>query len=63
MSALTLRLPQPLHRLVRIAAASRGLSAHAWMLGALRGGVLRAGRRRGPVRAALGHRRTAARRR
>lgn len=37
----TLRLPEDLARWVSIAAASKRQSAHAWMLDALQGAVLR----------------------
>ena len=53
MAATTLRLPEDLHQLVRLAAASRGQSDHAWMLAALRGAILHQARARGQAGAAL----------
>jgi len=55
MAATTLRLPEDLHRLVRMAAAMRGQSDHAWMLAAIRGTILyEAKTKRGaPLAAAL----------
>lgn len=38
---LTLRLPDDLHRLAAIAAASRRQSLHAWLVGAVRSQLLR----------------------
>ena len=40
MAATTLRLPDDLHRLVRIASGERGQSDHAWMVAAIRAQVL-----------------------
>lgn len=56
MSTLLLRrVPPDLHRLVRVAAATTGVSMQAWMLAALRAAVLRQAAEAGgePVRAAL----------
>ena len=46
MAATTLRLPEDLHRLVRIAAGARGQSDHAWVLAAVREAILRQARRK-----------------
>ena len=53
--AVLLRLPEPLHDLARIAAATKRQSLHAWMLAAIRAAILQQARGRGgaPVAAAL----------
>lgn len=43
MAALTLRIPDDLHALIRVAAATRGQTVHAWLLAAVRSSTLRQG--------------------
>ena len=53
--AILLRLPESLHDLARIAAATKRHSLHAWTLAAIRAAILQQARGRGgaPVAAAL----------
>lgn len=48
-----LRIPEDLARVLRIAAAARGQSVHAYMLAAIRASILRDGARDQSVAAAL----------
>jgi uncharacterized protein (DUF1778 family) len=61
MATLTLRPPEDLHQVARIAAAAAGQSVSAWILGAMRAQALRAAEqdKRGPVAAELERQTTA----
>lgn len=55
MANFVLRIPDDLHNVARVAAAAKKQSLNAWLIDAIRGGLLLQGRRNrsGPVAAML----------